>query len=117
MWLLLVVPHARQAWRGLEIDQVGVEAELLDEHRAEQTRSDVALEVGDEGQVLLIAEQDIRPRTTQGLGVSVEEARAWHGQEGAAGRIPRVGGMDLKLTGTHTRLAQDTLSWVSRGTI
>src|SRR5437660_10968808 len=61
----------------------------------------MSLEISDEGQVVLIAEQHERARTGQGVGVDVVEAGAGDRLQIAARRIPGIGGVDWGLRRRH----------------
>jgi hypothetical protein len=90
----LRLEHSRQAGGWLEIDQVRIDAEAIDRQLPKLAWVYVALDVGYERQVLLAAQQDECARTAERLGVRKVQAGSWHGQQVAARRIPRVGGVD-----------------------
>jgi len=73
---------------------VWIHPEIVDDDPANRGRCKVSFEIGDEGQVLLIAEQHVGMRSAQRIGVRVEQARAGDRLQVAARRIPRVGGMN-----------------------
>jgi len=52
----------------------------VDQQISERGRIDVALQIGDEGQVLLITQENESARSGQGVGVAVKEAGAWDRQ-------------------------------------
>ncbi len=59
---------------------MGIEAVDLDQQISERRRIDVALQIGDEGQVLLITQENESARSGQGVGVAVKEAGVWDRQ-------------------------------------
>src|SRR5438132_8711161 len=71
-----------------------VEAEAVDQDPAQRGRLHVALEIRDECQMLLIAQQYVRPWAVERVGMGVEQARTCHWQQVATRRVPGVGGVD-----------------------
>jgi hypothetical protein len=87
----------REAGGEVQIYQVRVEAELGQDDGPQLGWGDVLWQVADERQVVLIAEQNERARTTQRVGVGEVEACAGERLQIAARRVPGVGRMDRRL--------------------
>ncbi len=69
----------------------------VDHPRSQRRWIEVALQIADKGQVLLVTQHDECPRAGQRVGMRVKQARAWHRLQITTRGIPGIGGVDLRL--------------------
>ena len=85
---------------------MGVQAALRQDHFAQYRRIEVSVEVGDEGQVLLAAQEDERAGAAEIVGVGVEQACAGHLLQVTPGGVPGIRGVDQEIS---TRVSTGTI--------
>ena len=92
-----IVAYAWQPRPRLEVDLVRVQAVPVDHQLAQRRRLQLALQVADKRQVLLVAQQDECARPAERIGVRVKQARAWYRLQISTRGIPGVGRVDRRL--------------------